>query len=33
MWLIYMVAKLLTQKAGPEPYFFLTIQLNRLFVR
>jgi hypothetical protein len=27
MWLIYMVAKLLTQKAEPDPYFFLTIEL------
>jgi len=27
MWLIYMVAKLFTQMAGPDPYFFLTIEL------
>ncbi len=27
MWLIYMVAKLLTQKAEPDSYFYLTIQL------
>jgi hypothetical protein len=32
MWLIDMVAKLFTQKAGPDSYFFLTTQLIRGFL-
>jgi hypothetical protein len=32
MWLIDMVAKLLMQKAGPDPNYLLTIQLIRLFL-
>jgi len=32
MRLIYMIAILLIQKAGPDPYFFLTTQLIRVFL-